>query len=188
MSVSSLFFRGAIGALLVQAVSLVSAEARPGDRTPSSVVRLDAAAHQLVESYERSLSSHRHKHTSSRSEMRFLQAAKNLESSAHSLRVNVDAERGSRRAQEDVAMLRRSYSSLSDALSNVRLSERVRNDFYTVRSLVKQVDQERDRIYAAASPRRGHDRHDHDHDHRHDDRKKDDRPRLPGVLGRIFGN
>jgi hypothetical protein len=187
ISASRLLFRAAIGALLVQALSLVSAEARPGDRTPSSVVRLDAAAHQLVDSYQRSLESHRHKHTSSRAEARFLQAAKNLETSAHALRSTVDAERGSRRAQEDLANLRRSYSYLNDAAGELRLSERVRNDYSVVRSLVREIEQNRERIYAAASPGRGHN---HDH-HDHNDRRRDDDrrgPRLPGVLGRIFGN
>lgn len=181
ISITPLLIKTIVGVLTFQFISLVSADARPNDRhknkVPSSVVSLDSAAHDLVENYQRGLRSKHAKHQS-RSEARFLQAAKNFETNAHNLRSTIESNRGYRRAQNDVTQLRNAYNVLTSAANNVRLNDRARNNYNTVRSLMRDIERNREAIYASADSSR--------HNHRHDDRNRDSRPR-PGVLGRIFG-
>ena len=185
LTLRSLLIRGAVAALMLQVVSVASAQSRGSNNVPSSVLRLDSAAHELVDSYQRSLRKDYHKHSSYRAEKRFLDAAKAVEGRAHALRENVDARRGSERVAQDISSLRRAYSYLNDSARGVRLSDRVRADLYRVRSAVSDVENDRRAIYAMSTPGRGRDHH---HDHDHDHRRDDDRPRLPGILGKIFGN
>lgn len=176
----SLLIRGIVSALLIQAASLVGLHAQ--QTVPSSVSKLDSAAHSLVEGYQSELRRHGHRHKLPRNEARFLEAAKNLETSVHSLHSVVEKRQGRDRAESALRSVLRSSDILSAASRDVRLNENNRRLLSRVRSLVSDVDHDSRVIYSAASPRRQHDRH----DHHHDDRGRDDGPRRPGIFGKIF--
>lgn len=164
-----------VAVLTVQLIGLATVQARPGGRhvskVPTSVIRLDSASHDLADSFARSIKGGpRHM---SRSQVRFLNAAKSFETSAHNLRSTIENDRGYRRAKEDLNRVRSAYNILVSAAQDVRLSDRVRVHYQTARSVMRDIERDREVIYASASPNtRGHGH---------------GRPGPGGVLGKIFG-
>ena len=187
----SLTLRGTLGALVLQTIMLGSASAAP-QGVPSSLVNLDATAHQLVDSYQREVPRDR-RGNASKDGARLLQALRNFENASHALKTTTEQRSGYRQAQQDMSSLRLAANLAADATRGVRVSDRTRSLLSRARSQVSDVENQRNVIYARAENKRdrydnggGRDNHDHDHGNDRDRDRDRDRNKLPGVLGKLF--